>query len=418
MNIILINPYGPIPIPEEKWREYRFTIIGKYLASLGHEVTWYTSSFSHHFKTQRSSGWKDISVGENFKIVLVPTPGYNKNISFGRIVRDAIFSFKVYHREFPVKPDLIIYSESPLSFGYAGYKLGKKLSVPVIYDQMDLWPELIINSFPTKFQKFIKLFFYPVFRNRRIIYSRLSGFISLAKPYMDIPLSIVPSLQKKPHAVIYNGIDVKEFRAGVSPAKELLDILPGKDKQDVWFTFAGTLGPSYDILNLLSVAEKIANQKMNSIKFLIAGDGPLKQEVLDFIGRFGSANVVYLGKLRPESLSYLYSKSDVGLSIYTEVSNVEMPDKFYDYTAAGLPVINSLRGEVGTFVENENVGINYLPGNIDSLYSAIIELYGNPERRKKYASNSFNLGSVFDKNEQIKKLGTLIEQVMKTNSYV
>lgn len=59
-----------------------------------------------------------------------------------------MFSYKVYHHNFTEKPDLILYSESPLSFGYAGYKLAKKLSIPVIYDQMDLWPELIINSFP------------------------------------------------------------------------------------------------------------------------------------------------------------------------------------------------------------------------------------------------------------------------------
>lgn len=62
---------------------------------------------------------------------------------------------------------------------------------------------------------------------------------------------------------------------------------------------------------------------------------------------------MYLGKLKPESLSYLYNKSDVGLSIYTEISNVEMPDKFYDYTAAGLPVINSLKGEVGNIVKEK-----------------------------------------------------------------
>ena len=68
----------------------------------------------------------------------------------------------------------------------------------------------------------------------------------------------------------------------------------------------------------------------------------------------GTQTVLYLGKLKPESLSYLYNKSDVGLSIYTEISNVEMPDKFYDYTAAGLPVINSLKKErLGNIVKRK-----------------------------------------------------------------
>lgn len=59
-----------------------------------------------------------------------------------------MFSYKVYHHNFTEKPDLILYSESPLSFGYAGYKLAKKLSIPVIYDQMDLWRNLSLILFP------------------------------------------------------------------------------------------------------------------------------------------------------------------------------------------------------------------------------------------------------------------------------
>lgn len=414
MKIWLINPYGPIPIPEEKWREYRFTIIGNYLSSLGHEVTWFTSSFSHHFKKQRSEGWKDIQINENFKITLVPTPGYDKNISFGRIFRDLIFSYKVYNHKNKVKPDLILYSESPLSFGYGGYKLGKKLSVPVIYDQMDLWPELIINSFSKKIQGIMNTLFYPVFRSRKNIYQNLDGFISLAKPYMDIPLDIAPNLKTKPHEIIYNGIDVVEFRKNTKEVDAILqDILPEKRDGDLWFTFAGTLGPSYDILNLLKVAKTIQDKNLKNIKFLIAGDGPLKKEVSEFISQNGSDVVSYLGKLKPESLAYLYNKSDVGLSIYTEISNVEMPDKFYDYTAAGLPVINSLKGEVGGIVEKENVGINYKPGDEKSMYESVLFLAENEGKRSFYADNSEKIGLIFDKNYQIKKLESFIDEVMR-----
>lgn len=414
MKIWLINPYGPIPIPEEKWREYRFTIIGNYLSSLGHEVTWFTSSFSHHFKKQRSNGWKNIKINDKFKITLVPTPGYDKNISFGRIFRDFIFSYKVYNRNNSAKPDLILYSESPLSFGFGGYKLGKKLSVPVIYDQMDLWPELMINSFSKRIQGIMNILFFPVFRSRKRIYQDLDGFISLAKPYMDIPLNIAPNLRTKPNEIIYNGIDVKEFRENANIEDlNLKKNLPVKKIGDLWFTFAGTLGPSYDILNLLKVAKRIQKNKFNNIKFLIAGDGPLKKELNDFIDENGSDVITYLGKLKPESLAYLYSNSDVGLSIYTEISNVEMPDKFYDYTAAGLPVINSLKGEVGSFVEDENVGINYEPGNEESLYEAVLFFATNQGVREVCAANSDKLGLMFDKNYQIKKLGPLIDKVIE-----
>lgn len=415
MNIILINPYGPIPIPEENWREYRFTIIGNYLSSLGHEVIWYTSSFSHHFKKQRSNGWKDIQINENFKIRLVPTPGYNKNISLGRIIRDLVFSYKVYsqRKKQQSKPDLIIYSESPLCFGYAGQKLAKYYKIPVIYDQMDLWPELIINSFSLKIQPLMKVLFYPVFKSRVTTYEQLSGFMSLAEPYLSIPLNLVPSLNKKPNALIYNGIDVVEFRANTDVNQIFIKSLPVKLKNEIWFVFAGTLGPSYDILNLLDVAKEFVENKNKDIKIILAGDGPLKKEVKEFLENNNGEVVSYLGQLKPKELSNLYRLCDVGLSTYTQISNVEMPDKFYDYTAAGLPIVNSLTGEVSQIISEKKLGINYKAGDKRDLYNSISTLAENQSLREEMKSNSFVAGMFYDKNNQIQKLGMLIEDVFK-----
>jgi glycosyltransferase involved in cell wall biosynthesis len=414
MKIWLINPYGPIPIPEENWREYRFTIIGNYLSSLGHDVVWYTSSFSHHFKKQRSNGWKDIRINDNFKIRLVPTPGYSKNISLGRILRDLVFSYKVYsqRRKEVSKPDLIIYSESPLSFGYAGQKLAKYYKVPVIYDQMDLWPELIINSFPKRAQSFVKLLFYPVFKNRITTYNQLNGFISLAEPYLSIPKHLVPSLSNKPNAVIYNGIDVVEFRKNTSVNQIFLKSLPIKLENEIWFVFAGTLGPSYDILNLLDVAKEFVENKNNLIKIILAGDGPLKKEVKEFVKDNNGEVVFYLGQLKPEELCDLYRLCDVGLSTYTKISNVEMPDKFYDYTAAGLPIVNSLTGEVSKVISEKKLGLNYKAGDKVDLYQSLNSLVGNQLLREEMAANSFTAGMLYDKNNQIQKLGTLLESII------
>lgn len=417
MKIWLINPYGPIPIPEENWREYRFTIIGNYLSSLGHEVVWYTSSFSHHFKKQRSSGWKDIPIKDNFKIRLVPTPGYSKNISLGRIIRDLVFSYKVYlqRKKKVSQPDLIIYSESPLSFGYAGQKLAKYYKVPVIYDQMDLWPELIINSFPEKAQSFVKFLFYPVFKSRVTTYNQLSGFISLAEPYLSIPIDLVPSLKHKPNAVIYNGIDVVEFRKNTNGNQIFLKSLPNKLENEIWFVFAGTLGPSYDILNLLYVAKEFVDEKNNNIKIILAGDGPLKKEVEEFVKNNKGEVVTYLGQLKPEELCDLYRLCDVGLSTYTKISNVEMPDKFYDYTAAGLPIVNSLTGEVSKVISEKKLGLNYKAGDKVELYNSLNFLIDNQVFREEMAANSFVAGMFYDKNNQIQKLGVLIENIFEAN---
>lgn len=414
MKIWLTNPYGPIPIPGEEWREYRFTILGNYLSSLGHEVTWYTSSFSHHFKKQRSAGWKDIEVNPKFKIRLVPTPGYKRNISFGRIYRDWVFAYKVYHEKNKInnKPDFIIYGESVLSFGFAGFKLAKFYKVPVIYDQMDLWPELMINSFPKKIQGLVNILFFPIFLSRKHIYNQFDGIISLAEQYLNAPLRFATKLKDKPHAVIYNGMDVVEFRKERTLDEEFTKLLPPKLEHEMWYVFAGTLGPSYDILNILNVAEQLINENNKNIRIILAGDGPLKEKVNEFIRKNRGEIITYLGQLKPTFLVDLYKQCDVGLSAYTEISNVEMPDKFYDYTAAGLPIINSLKGEVGQIIQKEIIGINYKAGNAKELYEAVITLSNDPSQRKMMAAKSFEAGLLYDKNNQIQKLGPLLNEII------
>lgn len=121
-------------------------------------------------------------------------------------------------------------------------------------------------------------------------------------------------------------------------------------------------------------------------KIILAGDEPLNEMVNEFVQKKGG-NYHLLGKLKPTSLVDLYKQCAIGLSAYTEKSNVEMPDKFYDYTAAGLPIINSLKGEVGKIIKNENIGINYNPDNNYELYDAIIRLSKNTSLSKLMATN-------------------------------
>ena len=75
------------------------------------------------------------------------------------------------------------------------------------------------------------------------------------------------------------------------------------------------VGPSYDILNLLNVAKRLVKQNNTSIKFLIAGDGPLKKLLKSLFVKMELQTVLYLGNLNLKVFPYLYNKSDVGLSI-------------------------------------------------------------------------------------------------------
>lgn len=409
MLIWLINPYGPIP--SESWRDYSFTMMADALTASGHEVVWWTSNFSHHFKKYRSSGWQDIKVSDKFSLRLVPTTAYKKNIGIGRAVRDLIFGIRAYQRGKALPaPDCILYSESPLTFGYAGFMLASYHKCPVIFHQMDLWPELIEKAFPAFIQPLLRVIFYPVYMNRKWIYSRLDAVIALARPYLEVPLNEAPALLTKPNALIYNGIDVEKFRKSMAGTNLPEGILPEKASGEIRAVFAGSLGPSYDILAILKVAERLEGSQ-SKLKLVIAGDGPLRKNVEEYVADPNHTCLYYVGKLSPELLAPLYRDCDIGLCAYSDRSNVEMPDKLYDYTAAGLAVINSLRGEVSQVIKEKGIGLQYAGGDPDDLFEKLEFLENDSALRNEMARKSFEIGMTYDQHVQYAKLLEIVDKV-------
>ena len=410
MKIWLINPYGPVPT--EKWRDYSFSIFGKYLAEQGHEVTWWTSNFSHHFKRFRSQSYNEINISPGFNVKLIPTTGYKRNMGIGRIVRDWIFAvrmFMVGRKE--TAPDLILYYESMLCLGLAGPALAKYHNCALVYDQMDLWPELIVKSSPRYLRPFLELILQPVYFMRKKVFDRLDGVMALAEPYLNFVLDTSPVLKNRPQTIIYNGIDVDEFRMKMNTAQSSLDISDLVENDNFKIIFAGSLGPSYDIQNIIDVAKIVEESKM-PISFLIAGDGPMKGALEDAHKNLSCMN--YFGQLSQSDLCKLYNISDIGLAAYGPSSNVEMPDKFYDYTAAGLGVICSLKGEVLSQIKNHECGVYYEAGNIDSLMNGIIELTNCKEKLRKIKTNSHNCADIFSSRHQNIKLDIFLEETLKS----
>jgi glycosyltransferase involved in cell wall biosynthesis len=402
MTVYLSNPYGTIP--GEPWREYRFYLLAKALVEEGHEVIWFTSTFSHHFKTQRSPESKILKVQNNLSIHLIKSTSYKKNFSLGRVYRDFIYGINLYSilKKGYSKPDIFICGDSPLTFYFPSYFYCRQQNIPYVLDQMDLWPELVIDSVSKQLKPVVNFAFLFHFWFRNLVYNNASGFISLAKKYYEIPLQYSSNLAKIPHAVIYNGINIKEYQNFSN--NHIFDFeneLPNKSINDIWYIFAGTLGPSYDLKTMIYAFDQI--EKKFPVKLIIAGDGSERDFIVKYIATKAVSNIIYVGKLSKQELIKLYSLCDVGLNAYGKYSNVEMSDKFYDYTAAGLAIINSLTGEVADLISVNNIGTNYISGAIDSFKHAIQLYIHNIDLLNNHKKNSAQIAIEFDQQNQLNR---------------
>ena len=395
-------------IEGEGWRDYRENQFGKYLSENGYKVIWWTANFSHHFKKFRSKSWKDIKINDNYTIRLVPTTGYKKNFSLRRYL--AIYNFnKNAGKRFKKEevPDLIT-GNCTMTLGYPIMQYSLKHNIPYIIDTGDIWPEFIEKNLG-RFMKIGHLLFLPIYKSRKKMYSKASALIALGKNYLTFAKNIASNGNTKPSALIYNGPDLTKY---YQYKKEDIDsqILHRIkiSENETRCIFAGTLGPSYDIDAMIKCASMFEREN-EAIRIIIAGSGPKAESVAKAANK--CKNLDFVGALDPDKLIPLYKNCHIGLCAYTSKSNVDMPDKFYDYIASGLAVVNSLTEEVADYIRDFNLGLNYYASDVDSLHSAIISVANN--NLSQMRSNSIDLSKKFDCKVQNKKLLSLVNELIE-----
>tara|TARA_B100000787_G_scaffold30955_1_gene20809 strand:- start:1023 stop:2252 length:1230 start_codon:yes stop_codon:yes gene_type:complete len=407
MKIVLINPYGPLP--NEGWRKYRNILLGEVLAEEKHDIVWYTSKFSHHFKKNRE---KEYDTGyDNFKVELISSKNYRNNISLNRLLFEITFCINLYFRLKKVKHiDLIIAADPSQFVGFLARILAKKYKSKLILDLMDEWPELfekVLSGYKKILIKPVVNFFMFL---RKKNYQKADGVIALGKNYLNIAKSI--SRKGTPSELIYNGVDVLMMNNWSKDSSfDLGNIKQNLKNNNIKCVYAGSLGmqgDNYDVEALLKAAIYF---KDKNIDFYIAGSGEGKAYLLNQSEKYNLNNLFILGNLSAEKLARLYNFCDIGLALYGKGSNVDMPDKFYDYSSCGLAIISSLKGELKDVIEENNLGYYYEAGNYHDLNNKLSKLIENKELLIKCKKISKKIGLNYSIQTQFKKILFLIKNL-------
>jgi glycosyltransferase involved in cell wall biosynthesis len=410
-TIWLVNPYGPLP--NEGWRETRYAMMADHLARCGHDVTWWTSDYSHHSKRFRSA-IPNSQIDLPYTIRLVRTPPYRRHIGIRRLLFEVTFAVRIYLEAMRARPpELIISGDTTMATSVASTALARRHGAKLVFDIIDLYPEIFATIFPKRCRSVSRVLLWPLFCVRRRHFLRADAIMAVCREYLAIGPIIPTECSAIPLIPVYWGVDVDELRRVRPVAEGCLDSGAGvpHTEGEVRVVYAGTLGAKYDIESLMEAA--LALQKdQPSIKFVIAGDGPRRTQLESYILQHGLSNVLVLGPVAPQRLAALYRQCDIGLCLYSSGSTVAMPIKAFDYFAAGLPVISSVTGELQEVLSREHTGLTYVAGVSGSLTQALIQLSADAQLRSAMAQNSHRLAMTFDKRNQYCLVSELVERLM------
>jgi glycosyltransferase involved in cell wall biosynthesis len=291
---------------------------------------------------------------------------YSNSDSFlrrvGLFIRFALKSVKVAFTE---KYDLLFATTTPLTAGIPGVFARWLRGKPFVFEVRDLWPELPKAMGVIKNPIVLKLM-------------SILEWVSYRSAHRCIGLSpgIVDGIKRCGVAddrvtMISNGCDLDLFSD--VEAKRVDDVADN----DLIAVFAGTHGVANGVDAALNAAQILKNRDRLDIKLCFIGSGKLKPDLIQHAQKDKLDNCIFIDPVPKRELAEYLKGADVGMQLLKNVPAFyygTSPNKFFDYIATGLPVLNNYPGWIAEIVEENSCGFVVPPHDpaafADALESA------------------------------------------------
>ncbi|MCC5847745.1 MAG: glycosyltransferase family 4 protein [Verrucomicrobia bacterium] len=400
MQIWLINPFDELP---GEGPEQRYAALARVFLEQGHEVLWVSCAFRHRTKQHADAGLQSRELPKGMSetppsaarlsVCLVAAPGYGGNLTPQRLWSHRCWGKRIV-RELGQKvaagaltpPDRIIASTPPLEGAEAAIRLGKKFGAKVTVDFMDDWPRTWLQALPA----------------RRVIQSlgriALSPWQRAATRIMQTADTVSAQSEFFARRAVELGHpgDVHVCYLGERPLPGLSKPQPAPEMFTV--LYLGAMGRIYDLESVLRAA-KWAKEQGKPWKWVLAGSDPGQswQTRAEQLGL--SSDVTFPGYVSERALWDVLTQADVGLVPMDPRSGVAVPYKACHYLAAGLPVVNTLPGELSALLTAYGAGATVPHRSPETLYKAVAAYADNPEGHAKAREAALALfAAEFDRN--------------------
>jgi glycosyltransferase involved in cell wall biosynthesis len=389
MKVWIVTVGEPLPIDEEVNRLHRGGMIAEELTKRGHQVLWWTSTFDHTRKEHRYKQATTVTMPSGLVLRLLHGVRYAGNVSLRRMWNHYQIGRQFYREAAGMtKPDVILSSFPTIELSERSTEIGRGARVPVLLDVRDLWPDIFVDYSPKAIQPFARLGIRPLVWGTKKAFANCTGIIGISEDYLKFGLSYAGRERRSQDAVYPLGyMRPKKPPANLEDAAAKLRTM-GVDPQKTICWFVGSFGATYDLAPVIEAARRI-EQTHENVQFVLSGDGErFKQWSANAAGL---RNVVFTGWLNASGLAYLSSTADIGLAAYGPGAPQSLPNKIFEYLAAGLPILSSLSGECQNLLKAHGCGSIYSPGDVASFLSALMPYLNNEAHRAQAGDNASRL---------------------------
>jgi glycosyltransferase involved in cell wall biosynthesis len=323
-------------------------------------------------------------------------PAILKNIPvFGELFYNILFIRKINKKK--INEYQFVYQRYS-GESFCGAFLANKYKIPFIleFNSSEVWKlknwSKTNNTIKNFFKKYVQL---PIVKKIEAYNLKRANIIVVVS---DVLKENLTAIGVPPEKILVNpnGVDLERFT--ISPSASII-----KDKFNLQshyiFGFIGTFGKWHGVVELAKSIVIFFDKNpelIQSVKFLIMGDGKLFPEVSHIINTSEySTNIILTGQIpQAENADYLHA-CDAFVSPH--IPNPDgtkffgSPTKLFEYMACNKPIIASSLDQIGEILEHNQNAYLVEPGNIDALVNSYQHVYSNTNLQQTLAENSYAL---------------------------
>lgn len=362
--------------PEQTSTGYILTRIAEALAE-EFDVSVITGPPTNFFKPENAPKYEERN---NVKIFRCQGTSFDKDSLFGRIVNIITRSAAIFWKAFFLcqKNDIILVVTNPplLPFVALLIKFLKRCYFVLLIH--DVYPEILVVTNIIKPSSFIFQIGQII---NRILYTQASIIITLGR---DMTKLVQDKLDEKNWKKIYcipNWADIDIVYPTDRNNNTLLKKLGLTNKFVV--LYAGNIGLTHGIEDLVKAAEIIKSNIKYNIYFLISGFGAKKEWLIEYVNKKAIKNIKVSSFFvdRNEQIITLNAGDVALISFVANMAGISVPSRMYNQMAAGKPIIAVTDdwSELAKVVKEENIGWVVQPGDIEGLVKTLEFAAEHPE---------------------------------------
>ena len=382
MRVLYFHQYFSTPSGSTGTRSYE---MAQSLITRGHEVTVVCGSGRMSSTGLAGKPVKGTRRGkvDGIDIIELDLPYSNYDSFLKRSWIFLLFAWQSIGLALSLKYDLLFATSTPLTAGIPGIFATLLRRKPFVFEVRDLWPELpremgVITN---------PVILWAMGVLEWMSYHSARGCIGLSP-------GIVQGITRRgisPDrvAMVPNGCDLEMFNPLFG------DVLrpDGVGEGDFVAVFTGAHGIANGLDAVLDVAKVLTERRRSDIRLVFIGDGKLKPALVARAEREGLVNCLFIDSVSKLKLTAYLRGADAGLMLLANVPAFyygTSPNKFFDYIAIGLPVLNNYPGWLAGMIKDNNCGLAIEPDNPIAFADALEKMADNPLLRKEMSSNARN----------------------------